>query len=178
MGQDRQTPHPFRNRRPGSRARSRRSGHGRRFFNEQHEAGGQQAVDASGVEAEVEATAIEYRAQRDIAQPGAHHRHQPEIEHRLLATSPQRNQLLKSHVCFLFACRTAGACRIRRCVRAPGNELVTHAGRPGRCYITARSLGRSGHRDRPAGYPYPPACAARRYRARPCCAAASGRCRR
>ena len=58
----------------------------------QHEARGQEPVDPTGVEAEVEPAGVEDRGERDVEEPGAHHDHEPEVEHRVRPAPPERDQ--------------------------------------------------------------------------------------
>lgn len=55
----------------------------------QDETRGKEAVDAPEVEAEIEPGHVEDRRQRDVEKPGAHHDHQPDVEHRVLTAEPQ-----------------------------------------------------------------------------------------
>jgi hypothetical protein len=66
-----------------------------RVLDQQHgqdEADGGQAVDAPGVEADIEAAVVEHRGEADIEEPRAHHHHQPQVEHGMRPPQPERAQ--------------------------------------------------------------------------------------
>ncbi len=60
--------------------------------NDEHEARRGEPIDASGIEAEIEAPAVEHRGESDIEEPGGHHHHQPQIEHAVGAPAPKHEQ--------------------------------------------------------------------------------------
>ncbi|NKA55940.1 hypothetical protein GO296_04653 [Ralstonia solanacearum] len=59
---------------------------------QQNEARPHQPENASGVEAEVVASAVEHGTERDIADPDAQHHHQPDIEGEMRLAAPQHGQ--------------------------------------------------------------------------------------
>lgn len=58
----------------------------------EHEGRRAEAVDTTGVEAEIEARHVDDRRQRDVEQPCAHHHHEPDIDDRMRTAEPQRDQ--------------------------------------------------------------------------------------
>jgi hypothetical protein len=75
--------------------RARLPGIHRGRFEQQHdqdECRCDQAVDAAGVEAEIEARGVQHGTERDLEHPHAHHRHQPDVEQRAPRHLPQRDQ--------------------------------------------------------------------------------------
>ena len=51
-----------------------------------------ESVDPAGIKAEIESGRVENRRQRDVEQPGAHHDHEPDVEHGMRSPKPQDQQ--------------------------------------------------------------------------------------
>ena len=59
---------------------------------EQHKGRRCEAIDAAGIETQIEAAAIQHGAERDIEDPRAHDDHQPHVDHRVPRAHPERDQ--------------------------------------------------------------------------------------
>ncbi|MFK4673424.1 hypothetical protein ABIF37_005827 [Bradyrhizobium diazoefficiens] len=58
----------------------------------EHEGRRAEAVEAADVEAEIEARDVHDRRECDIEQPGAHHDHEPDVDHRMRPAEPERDE--------------------------------------------------------------------------------------
>ena len=56
------------------------------------ETGRTKSVDPAGVKAQIEPGRVENSGQRDVVHPGAHHDHQPDVEHGMRSPVPQDQQ--------------------------------------------------------------------------------------